>query len=396
VTFFGVSGALSLAWWGQRGGRVLLVISGLCFGLALLMKQPGIVFVCYGIVIVLIRRREGGFSISSIGRDVLWFLGGVAAPILLVLVWLAVAGALGKFFFLNFGYGIDFGNRIAIQDAIPQFLQALPPAMHAFWIVWVLAGIGLVLYLTAEVEGSPQVQFLLFSVAALAGAGLGFQFRMHSFVMFLPVISMLAGYCVFGVHQIMVERNIHGILRAIPPMIVVVALGFGLIVDRDYFFADDVRSLSRKMYFPNPFADAEQIGDYLRSQTGPGDKISILGSEPEILYRAGRKSASPYLFMSSFTNPPGRGLEMEQEMLAGIEHASPAYIVYVRQPFSWRARTEAETYITDWAGGYLQKNYELEGMAEMHSPSETRFRWGADARSAPAGAVGSVLIFRRR
>jgi hypothetical protein len=87
---------------------------------------------------------------------------------------------------------------------------------------------------------------------------------------------------------------------------------------------------------------------------------------------------------------------MEQEMLKGIEQASPAYIVYVRQSFSWGARAEAETYITDWAGGYLQKNYELEGVAEMHSPSETRFRWGADARSASTGAVGSVLIFRRR
>jgi hypothetical protein len=342
------------------------------------------------------RRREGGFSIKAIAWDELWFAGAALTPLLLSIVWLAAAGALRKFVFLNLGYGFDFGDRVGIQEALPEFLKALPPAMHAFWIVWVLAGIGLVMYLTAEVEGSAQIQFLFFSLASLAAVGLGFQFRAHSFVMFLPVISMLAGYCVFGVRQVMVERNIHGAPMAIPPMLIVVAVGFGLFVERDYYFADDLRDLSRRIYFPNAFADAEQIGDYLRSQTAPADKISILGSEPEILYRSGRKSASPYLYMSAFADPPGTGLGMEQEMLTGIEQAAPAYIVYVRHPSSWGAGPEAETYITDWAGGYLQKNYDLEGIAETLSPSETRFRWGADARSSPASPVGTVMLFRRR
>ena len=61
---------------------------------------------------------------------------------------------------------------------------------------------------------------------------------------------------------------------------------------RDFFFERPLPEANRMAYGTNPFAEAEKIGEYLRSQTTLDDTIAVLGSEPEIYFYAHGRSAT--------------------------------------------------------------------------------------------------------
>src|SRR2546430_16590114 len=51
------------------------------------------------------------------------------------------------------------------------------------------------------------------------------------------------------------------------------------------------------MYGFNPFPESVALARLLRDHSTPDDRIFIFGSEPQILFYAGRRSASRYVFL---------------------------------------------------------------------------------------------------
>jgi hypothetical protein len=47
--------------------------------------------------------------------------------------------------------------------------------------------------------------------------------------------------------------------------------------------------VSRAIYGGNPFIEAGEVGDYLRTHTQPNERIAVIGSEPEIYFYAQRQ-----------------------------------------------------------------------------------------------------------
>ena len=120
----------------------------------------------------------------------------------------------------------------------------------------------------------------------------------------------------------------------------------------------------------NSFQEAVKLGDYLKSQTSPGPRIAVLGSEREIYFYADRHSATGYIYTYGLMEPQRYALEMLQEMIADIEAAKPESVVFVNVPLSFGRVSTSKTLILKWADVYLRNHYEKVATVDMNGPTE--------------------------
>ena len=94
-------------------------------------------------------------------------------------------------------------------------------------------------------------------------------------------------------------------------------------------------ALSRRVYGGNPFPECRAAGLYLRSISTPGDRIGILGSEPQICVYAQRRKATPYLYMYPLMENHDLAEAMMRDFSERLRAAPPPYLVAVAVPVSW-------------------------------------------------------------
>ena len=83
------------------------------------------------------------------------------------------------------------------------------------------------------------------------------------------------------------------------------------------------------------FPELQKIGVELGRRTKAGDKIGILGSEPELLVYANRNSASGHLFLYNLLSQGPRSARLQEQYLQDLRQNKPAFLVWVTGTGSW-------------------------------------------------------------
>jgi hypothetical protein len=149
------------------------------------------------------------------------------------------------------------------------------------------------------------------------------------------------------------------------------------------------------VYGPDIFPESIPIGRYLLARTRPEDRIVILGSEPQILFYAQRRSATGFVFMYPLMERQPFARQMQEMMIRDVEEQRPAYAILVRTPTSWLERADSEHRLQDWASPYLAARYEIAGQVAFFERGP-RYFWDAEASRLPIGEATQVLVMRRK
>jgi hypothetical protein len=171
----------------------------------------------------------------------------------------------------------------------------------------------------------------------------GLIFRPHYYILWLPFLSLSAGY---GIAQFG-----RWYLLALP--IVLLPLAFG----RQIFFEKNPEEVCRYLYPHNGFVESREVSGYLSKLVRPGEKIVVMGSEPQIYFYTKCSTATPYLYLYPLMEPQPYALEMQREFMEGLETMLPEYLVHVRVPTSWLVHPQSEKLIFDWIPVFLEKKY---------------------------------------
>jgi hypothetical protein len=324
----------------------LLGASGVLMGTAFMMKQPGGAFVVFGLVVLIaIRARAGAVCV---------YLLGAAAPVVLTSALLWRAGVFEKFWFWTVAYGSQYGSLVSPVNGLLILIGSLPSVIGAGVILWSLALIGL-----AGLRGRKfplLAGFLGFSFLAVSA---GFYYRSHYFVMLLPAVALLVAGSVHALAELGWGKT----------ALAAVAAGccLPMIYDGRYLFTMDPAQAAQATYGQNPFPDAVRVSNFLRTHTLADSRIAVLGSEPEIYFYSGRRSATGYIYTYGLMEPQKYARTMQDEMIAEIEASRPEYFVYVKSPWSWLQEEHSDAHIFDWAQHYLGGHYE---QLELPDPSE--------------------------
>jgi hypothetical protein len=154
--------------------------------------------------------------------------------------------------------------------------------------------------------------------------------------------------------------------------------------------------VSRALYGANPFPESPPIARYLATHTAPDDRIAILGSEPQLLFYARRRSATGHIYAYGLMEPQPHARAMQEQLAREIEAARPAYLVWVLVPTSWLMRSDSDPWILRWARDLVTRDYDLAGEVQILGPDRTEYFWDDFVAQAPDRPVNRVLVYRRK
>ncbi len=368
--------------------------SGLLLGLGMLMKQPGVFFILFGWLYLLLTEPQDPLNWRSLARRLGAYSCGAVLPFLLTCLWLWRAGVFGNFWFWTFSYATQYASSNSILMALPVLRLVGPSVLGASAGLWAIAALGIVLLLVSRAPRS-QVSFalgyLLFSFLAVCP---GFYFREHYFILMLPAVALLSGFAVAWVIDWLACRKL-GWLAAGPVLVFLGVCSYSIASQADFLFKLDAETACRSVYAPNPFPEALKIADYIRDHTPADARIAVLGSEPEIYFYSRRHSASGFIYTYGLMEEQKFASSMQQQMIQDIETAKPQFLVLVNVSYSWFVRPRSDTTIFGWAKKYIADNYELVGIADVLRGG-TEYRWDGDARLNPQSSPTNARVFRRR
>jgi len=370
---------------------VRLFASGLLFGIGMLMKQPGLLFIPFGAIYIVWNDLNRRLPLNRMLLRILIFMGGAAVPLGVTSLILWCAGVLDKFWFWTINYAWQYSNLVPLSQAARIFFRSANDVVLTGWPVWILAGLGALTCLWDQrirASTSFLIGFLVFSALALCP---GFYFRPHYFILVLPAISLLAGAAISKVTEILEGRLI--LIRFVPLLLFAVALSVPILLDKKIFFEVSPDQACGLIYSDNPFLESVRIGTYLREHTEPGDTMGVLGSEPEIYFYSHRHSATGYIYTYGLMEPQKYAQKMQQEMIREIEAARPKYLVSVAMGYSWLRRPDSEPAIFTWANEYIGQNYTAAGFVNI-KPTESDYFFG-DVPQSVETLKNYILIYRR-
>lgn len=398
VTLFGVAGLWALGCARASGRISRLAGAGLLLGLAPVMKQSGAVFPAFAVGwLVWARWREGSPGRRVLLREVAVLAGASLVGLALTAGLLAISGVLPRAWYWVYTYARAYSG-VKSPEAGLRLLQyrmtMLLPVSIGF-VALALAG----LVVPGPAPGSPEdgarpLAGRAFPAALLvvtfASACLGWYFRSHYFIPVLPAVALLCGRAAAAL------AGGGGALRwMLTGAAIVGASVQSVAAQRGVLFELSPVEIAREVYGENPFPEAIEVARYLRARTASTDRIAIMGSEPEILFYAHRRSATGYLYMYPLIEAHPLRPDMQRELMGEVTAAAPEYIVWVDVPMSWDFREPVAAPLMRWADELLGSRYALDGRVSSVGPGQVEYAWGAEAARRGQGRGGLVLLFRR-
>jgi hypothetical protein len=385
-----------------RSGRLwVFFLSGLCAGMAILMKQHGMFFALFCAVYLVWNDGHNKAQAYTILRRVALLASGVILPYAATCWLMYRAGVFHQFWFWTVSYAGEYsktGLRRAIRAFLENFASVASPAIP----LWILAAIGMSALLWSSSTRKHRrfiTGLFLFSFLALCP---GAYFRPHYFVLLLPVIAILVGIAVHSATEKLVEHSKSMDTVIVPVLIVVASLGYAIFQQRHTYFSMNPLEVFQATYgVNNAFVPAREVANYINANSPPTARMAVLGSEPEIYFYAHRHSATGYIYMYSLIGRQKFTTQMREEMMHQLETNQPDYLVYVDVWDSWGERNgmpQAAAFL-EWLQNFRTKNYEPVGVADILEGSgrdQTQYVWGDYARTYLAKSSQVIYLLKRK
>ena len=371
--------------------------SGLLFGLAFLMKQPGLFFLLFGGTYILYHyfSSRPGHTLKRLVLNLGIFSFGAALPLLAIIIWVYTAGVFDKFWFWTVEYAAKYGSQVPLSAAFAVFKASFSTVAGGFFLFWVLAVCGFIAVVFWNGLKTRKVGILLFALFSFLSICPGFYFREHYFITLLPAVSILVGVFIEFLNSKRFLFLKPQYVYLLGSGIFIVAALAGMIGQKEYMFTADPTKLPRTFYGPNPFPESIEIAKFIEANSSANDKVAVFGSEPQIFFYSKRHSATGHIYMYGLMEQHDYSLMMQKEMIKEVESSKPKFIINVRVASSWLIHPGSEQYIFSWAGNYVKANYKLVGIADIVSPDMTIYKWHDEADHYTVRSPSYVLIFER-
>jgi hypothetical protein len=398
VVLFAVPATWLLLKADRQKHRGMLFVSGLLFGLALLMKQPGLCFGLFGAVYLAWRAWQNrAWFTASFARTMLAFAAGLALPVILTCIVLGAAGVFGRFWFWTVSYARLYEGSLTFRQGLQEHLLAQLKDNRDLSIgFWILALTGLVAGWRAKQLRPAMLFAAVFWLFSSLGTAAGLYFRGHYFILLLPAFALLLGLAVEAWRGLMPAKILPDVFKSLPVIAFGLILSWMIFYNAPLFFQWPVDKVGRQLYRENPFAEAVAAARLIEEHSAPAARVAVIGSEPEIYFYARRHSATGYIYTYPLMEAQPYALVMQQEMAREIESVRPEYLVQVPYALSWLRQPGSNRYLADWFDGYAAKSYDKVGTVGFLSSGVLATSWGVATTNAPAFGGESITIYQRR
>jgi hypothetical protein len=395
VVFFALAGLLSLLQALEKGGNWHFALSGALLGLAFLMKQHGIFFLLFAAIYLLIHElRNDPTDIKALAGKEGCLVLGALTPLVSTISILLVSGVFERFWFWTIVYAREYVSAVSFSEGMRVLRNVAPAVTDHSALLRLMAALGpAFLFWHPRIRASATfvIGFILFSFFAVCP---GFFLRPHYFLLLVPAAALSIGLAVSSASQYFKKKA--AIWGMIPILIFLFAYSYSFACQSAFFFVTSPTQACRQTYGNEPFPESVYIARYIESHAHKDAQIAVLGSEPQIYFYSGLRSATGYIYTYGLTEEHRYALDMQKKMVREIESARPEYMVYVHVRSSWIPWPRSEGLIFVWASQYLKEKYDLKGIVDIPESGETKYLWDADALSYKPSSEGFIEIFKRK
>ncbi len=392
VVLFAVPGILIFWRALESKQRLFYFFSGLFFGLAFLMKQPGVCFGLFGAACLLVHglRDRSIFTRVFIG-DALTYAAGLLLPFAFFCLAATVAGDFGRFWFWAFEYASYYATPGSFSDGMTHLGAYVSKAWTFYAGFLVLAGLGLFLAWREAIYHKPVLFVATLFLFSFLGTAPGMYFREHYFVLILPALALLAG---LGMNflQFVCTQN----LRFVPPLLLGLVLGWNICSQAGAFFQSTPLQLTQTIYGDNPLEESFRIAGYIRDHSRPDARVAVVGSEPQIYFYAQRHSATGYIYLYPMMDPRPFASKMQHDMINEIESVKPEFMVLVMYKNSWLNNRYSDPTLLHWTEDYTQKFYEPIEAAGRQTNGQTIWISGESTRDYRQQFDEYMALYQRK
>jgi 4-amino-4-deoxy-L-arabinose transferase-like glycosyltransferase len=398
VVLLAAAGMLSMLYYiSKRHARYLIACGGL-FCAALFIKQSGLFFLlAAGVVVILVHFLSEKAALKMIFRDLLLLGLGAMACAGVMLLPVFIMGAADEMYYWTIDVSKHYVSNVPLAIGWKLFLSN---AINIFsdyilFAVVSLAGIIGVFFLDIRSEHKAYLWvFLLFSLLTIIP---GLRFYGHYWIQIMPVISIFVGACSFWIKSTFEKKQPgkEGLKTMLTMAFIAIIAVPTIYAEWNYYTDPDYKKIMHEVYgISNQFNEALILGEKLKQNTGPEDRIALIGSEPELFIYSDRKSVSRHAYFSFIVRNLPDHEKWQKEYAKDIAEGKPKYIIYFKSPLSIFAERNASLWILQWLSIYLLKHYHIAGIIDTHSADKTVFISNNEVKTYQPQGI-PIYVFER-
>ncbi len=301
-----------------------LVLSGLCLGYAFTVKQPAIVFSAFAVGALLF---GAGTTLQKFGRAIVL---GMAS----LFPFCAMAGyfyAQGRFDdFWLWTYTLPAAQTLDASDAQKFLSQMLPKVVGNNWLFWGLGILSLAILPISSFGKAARYWAVGLLGLSFCSTAIGLGFMPHYFVPVVPfaalgvAASLYWAATKYGGGGKRLFAVLGGILVFLP-----------MLMNFSYFFKPNYLEILERHYHWNGFGEAKAVSAELKKRLKPGERVAVLGSEPEINFYTNTDHCSPHLYLYPVLREHQLTKQYQQQYLRDILSCNAEYVVLTASEASW-------------------------------------------------------------
>ncbi|MDP2789748.1 MAG: glycosyltransferase family 39 protein [bacterium] len=331
VLFF-AAGIFVLLQYRERPALHRAAVVGLCFGLAVVMKQPTAFLVLWSCCWMLWYARKQ----KPLGKAVAHAsaLGVAFVAPLVTLTWYVWAnGQFSTMYFWVWTYARAYSVIMPINRVFLIFFTSGAGIFIALGSIIILATLGIFSIIQTR-KLHERLFITTWVIASLAAISVGFYFRDHYFILGLPALCVSAGFGAYAILHLLQQHNSPRTAKRGTAALLVLVLLWIPINEAKYWFCVSTTEYSVHAYphqnFPVYRTFAATLEQFIRA----GDRVAIIGSEPELLFYTGLRSVTGYLYTYPFFELQPYRTRMFIQFIEEIETAKPELLVVVEHNYS--------------------------------------------------------------
>lgn len=394
VAFFGVAGSCTLLNGLASNRRHTTIVAGMLLCWSALIKQNGVFFALFGMLMIAIHHRKDPRRIARSLTDLALLAGGASTPMAALALAMVFQGNWKDFVFWTMEYPKGYATAVPWARGSGFLMKTLADLFHdapGFWTVGVL---GMMTLWATRADLSKKLMSTAFFVMAALSVVPGLRFYGHYFLQFMPALALGSGAAFFSMRNIAAMPSVRHQLFA--PIATMVFLAGTLVTKAHYYFHPDLTAIMRDVYGSNPFPEARSLADRLSADYHTGDGLLVIGSEPELYAYTHAECPTRHLYLAVMVQ--GHPLEprWRRELLADLAEHPPKYMVWVQHETSWMPAEGIDQSFLETCWNTMYRDYVPIAWYERTSTSEPEVISGEEARGHhPRGSFFMMLAQRR-
>jgi hypothetical protein len=380
-------------------------LAGIALSLSVLMKQQGLVFSIFAVLIILFEHFEGenisqilrGYKKNALEKKYMnpkalhklsinlsVFFVGFSIPVLGLLGYIYYKNIFPQFYFYTYEYAKAYSSIIEPSFKYISNFKYIFLNSPILWLIFFIIFFKLLLsifkpFLTAfyrknDIQKhvqkatthsqSEEVGLITLWFGSFVAVCAGWYFREHYFQIIVPASALLLA---FGWKILFPE------VQKSSKMLLLVLLST-VIIQINYFFVWSPEVISRKIYLGEAFSEFKDLGYYLNHQVKASEKIGTYGCDPQVWFYSNREGASGFLYAYPLQEKQPFAEKMTSQFIEETEKTRPEWFVYSHYTrFGEYEKTTKQLH--DWLMTYTKKNYTVKGYLYENEDKKRIWQW---------------------